>query len=371
MLKSDFDAVVIGGGFYGCITALHLHQNGYSVAIVERDSDLLLRASYANQARIHNGYHYPRSFMTAWRSLTNFPRFVADFSTCIDNSFEKIYAIARRNSRVNAYQFRQFCGNIGAPIRPAPQRIKRLFNPTLIEDVFVVQEYAFDANRLREMMRRRLERAGIALRFETEAQAVVSEGDRLAVRLKDGSLTSRYVFNCTYAQLNVLLGASDAEQMPLKHQLAEIALVNAPDELRGLGITVMDGPFFSVMPFPASDTHSLSHVRYTHHETWYDGLAGNRNPYDVLSGSDVRSNFPYMLRDAQRYLPVLADALHVESLFEVKTLLQRNEIDDGRPILFRESERLPGLYSILGGKIDNIFDLLHEMQRFARNLEPS
>ena len=33
-----------------------------------------------------------------------------------------------------------------------------------------------------------------------------------------------------------------------------MALVEAPPELDGLGVTVMDGPFFSMMPFPSRDS---------------------------------------------------------------------------------------------------------------------
>lgn len=370
-MKNRWDAIVIGGGFYGSITALYLKENGYDVIIIERDKNLLLRASYANQARVHNGYHYPRSFMTAWRSLTNFPRFVLDFRACVDDSFEKVYAIARRNSKVNAYQFRQFCNNIGAPVRVASPSIKRFFDPLLIEEVFIVKEYAFDAVRLRDMMRHRIERASIPILFEAEAQAVIQETPGY-LRLKlsnEETLSGRYVFNCTYAQINVLLERSQAERLPLKHQIAEIALVDVPDQLRNLGITVMDGPFFSVMPFPADSLHSLSHVRYTHHETWFDTPDEARNPYAYLDQHQPQSYFPYMLRDAQRYLPALTGTQHIRSLYEVKTLLLQNEIDDGRPILFHETPELPGFYNVLGGKIDNIFDLLQNMKRFTRQIK--
>lgn len=369
-MDQNWDAIVIGGGFYGCITALYLQEHGHSVVILEREDDLLQRASYANQARVHNGYHYPRNFMTAWRSLINFPRFVLDFKGCIDNSFEKIYAIARRHSKVNAYQFQQFCRSIGAPVRAAPPPVKQLFDPHLIEDVLVVKEYAFDAVRLRTMMRHRLERAGIPLLCGVQAQSVTrTAGNALTVDLTDGTrLQARHVFNCTYAQLNVVLGQSRLQILPLKHQIAEIALVQVPDKLKNLGITVMDGPFFSVMPFPADGLHSLSHVRYTHHETWFDRADQLTNPYVYLKQNPPETSFPYMIRDAQRYLPILRESRYFKSLFEIKTLLLHNEADDGRPILFHQDQDLEGLYSVLGGKIDNIFDLLQNMEQFAYQL---
>jgi len=40
----------------------------------------------------------------------------------------------------------------------------------------------------------------------------------------------------------------------------------------------------------------------------------------------------------------------------------RNEIDDGRPILMERSQSAPGIYSIMGGKIDNIYDIIERLE---------
>src|SRR4051812_41394861 len=99
----EYDAIVIGGGFFGASIALHLSEGGARVAVLEREADLMTRASYANQARVHNGYHYPRSFLTGLRSAVNFPKFVLEFKDCIHDSFDQIYAIPHANTKVNAH----------------------------------------------------------------------------------------------------------------------------------------------------------------------------------------------------------------------------------------------------------------------------
>jgi hypothetical protein len=76
-----------------------------------------------------------------------------------------------------------------------------------------------------------------------------------------------------------------------------------------------------------------------------------------------------MLRDVGRYLPAVLDAKYVDSLFEIKTVLVKNEGDDGRPILFERHSALPGCYSVLGGKIDNIYDVLEKLD--AESFEAS
>ena len=71
-----------------------------------------------------------------------------------------------------------------------------------------------------------------------------------------------------------------------------------------------------------------------------------------------------MIKDAARYVPALARSRYVESLWEVKTLLPRSEVDDSRPILFKLLEDAPNVICILGGKIDNVFDIADYIHEF-------
>jgi len=243
--------------------------------------------------------------------------------------------------------------------------LRALFEPRLIEDVFLVEEYAFDALQLANWAERELSESGVRVRRETRATAISNGPDRtlrVALRRKDGgeeSVACSHVFNCTYSGLNQFMGDFRGTRASLKQEVTEMALMRVPPALDGLGITVMDGPFFSLMPFPARGLHTLSHVRYTPHLHWKDepGI----DPYYKLGGYDRATRVDRMVRDAGRYLPAVFDAKHVDSLFEVKTVLAKNEGDDGRPILFEKHPELPGCYSVLGGKIDNIHDVLEKL----------
>lgn len=359
--QNSYDAVIIGGGFFGCYLALQLRQQSSKVLVVEKEADLLTRASYVNQARIHNGYHYPRSVLTAARSAANFPRFMSDFAGCVDESFEKIYAIPHKGSKVSAGQFARFCRMIGTSIKEAPSKIQKLFNSDLIENAFVVREVAFDAVKLRSILRQKMDNAGLEVAVNTEADKVSQGKSGLEVEMKNGGIIeAKKVFNVTYSQINKLLRNSSLPELPMKYEIAEIALVEVPDEINKLGVTVMDGAFFSTMPFPARGLHSLSHVRYTPHEAWDWNLV-NRDPHQYLAQVKPASNYPYMVRDAARYMPSIARSKLVDALFEVKTVLVRNEVDDGRPILFRKDYGLPGFNVVMGGKLDNVYDVAGQL----------
>lgn len=363
------DAVIIGGGFYGSAIAIYLTKKRglRRVILLEKESELLVRASYNNQARVHNGYHYPRSFTTAFRSRVNLPRFVQDWPQVVKQDFVKLYAIARRNSKVTAKQFERFCHEIGAKIKPADEGLRRLFEPRLIEDVFLVEEYAFDSTRLAEWAVKELQEAGVEVHYSTRATGIFrslsGKGLTVAIQSKSGiasSITCGYVFNCTYSGLNQFSGDFPCTRTDLKQEVTEMALMQAPDLLQNIGITVMDGPFFSMMPFPARGLHTLSHVRYTPHFSWKDeqGI----DPYRKLDEYDRSTRVDRMVRDVGRYLPAVLEAKYVESLFEIKTVLVKNEGDDGRPILFEKHAELPGCFSVLGGKIDNIYDVLEKLE---------
>ena len=342
---ATIDSLIIGAGFYGCELALEMRRLGHArVTLAERRGGLLERASFVNQARVHNGYHYPRSLLTAARSHANFERFIDRYSHAVDRRMTKLYAIAR-SSRVSATQFERFCATVGLPCVEAPPRFAGLFDSSLVEATFLTCEYAFDARALAESLARQIAVAGIDLRLKAEANVLAADDHAVTVAVGREVVRARFVFNCTYGEL----GSVGLRLVAgVKRELTEMLLIRPPAPLHGVGVTVMDGPFFSVMPFPAAGLHSLSHVRYTPHWATDCATAVDLRP--------SRSNAVAMLRDATSFMPCLADARVDRSLFEVKAVLQRNETDDGRPILIERSPDTPRAFSVLGAKIDNIFD---------------
>lgn len=345
------------------------------VVLLERESGLLRRASYANQARVHNGYHYPRSILTSIRSRLSYSRFRDQFPDAVDTDFTKVYAIARRVSKINAQQFTRFCRRIGADIAPAPKEIVSLFDSHLIEAAFVVTECAFNARIIEASLEALLEEAGVRVVLDTTVERlepVLGTEVHVVCRNVSGSSTivADHAFNCTYSGINTLLRASGMATVPLKHELAELALLELPHPLRKLGITVMDGPFFSTMPFPAEGVHSLSHVRFTPHRTWSaDGGDAADDEGRALVRRPPPTNYRYMLHDAARYVPRLAGARYRDSLWEIKTILPRSERDDSRPVLLHRSPDARQIWSVLGAKIDGVYDVqaiineLLDMQR--------
>lgn len=82
-MRQRFDKIIIGAGLYGLYAAEYSGKKGENILVLEYDTAPFQRATYINQARVHMGYHYPRSLTTAIKSAGYFKRFVDDFSFCI------------------------------------------------------------------------------------------------------------------------------------------------------------------------------------------------------------------------------------------------------------------------------------------------
>jgi glycine/D-amino acid oxidase-like deaminating enzyme len=365
-MTGSYDTVIIGGGFYGLRIALHLRkQLGVrSVLVLERGEALMERASYVNQARVHNGYHYLRSILTAYRSRVNLPDFQRDYSDAVIEHFEHYYAISARLSKTNSRQFELFCSRIGVFFEPVEAEVENWFSPDMIEAAYRVHEPVFDSRILRDITLARIRMVGgVEIRTSDEALRVEQAGDGLAVHSSSGRHLAKRVINATYAGLNELHRRSGLGVVPVQHEVTEMALVELDSPFTNAGLTVMDGPFFSILPFPDRALHTVSHVRYTPHHRWREsaGSAFAPNPYQALGELAVKSKFREMQADIARYVPQLAGMRHVDSIWEIKTVLTKSENDDSRPILFKPHHGLQNFTTIMGGKIDNVYDVLEEL----------
>jgi glycine/D-amino acid oxidase-like deaminating enzyme len=353
----EYDAVIIGAGFYGCALAVHLAAKGERVLVCEQGSAAMERASAINQARVHTGFHYPRSFATALRSKHNFTRFAEDFAPAIRRDFQMLYAIARYRTKVNARRFEGMFQSMNAPIERANPSQRALFSSDLVEDVFACTEYAFDYTMIRSILFQRLAGLPVEIAFETQVDRISNESGGIALGLRGGRrVHAPQVFNITYSQINRVLKRSGLKPLGLKHELVEIALFDPPLALAGHAVTMMDGAFFSSMPYPSASAYSLTHVRYTPHYGWTDENA-TTDAYQTAAWLPRATRWRHMINDSRRYMPVLDAMRWRHSLFDVKTVPVKNERDDGRPILLHAHGEIPGFWSVLGSKIDNIYDL--------------
>ena len=153
-----------------------------------------------------------------------------------------------------------------------------------------------------------------------------------------------------------------------KTELCEIILCRAEGPLKDTGITVMDGPFFSIMPFGLTGLHSLTAVTFTPHVTSYASLPSFQCQKGIGCSPEQLDNcslcshkpataWPYMRHLADKYLKPEYAYSYEKSLFSMKPILMSSEVDDSRPTCIRVNSRKPMFLSVLSGKINTVYDL--------------
>ncbi len=365
-----YDKIIIGGGLYGLYSALFSARRKESVLLLEADETPFRRATTINQARVHMGYHYPRSLSTAQKSAGYFERFLEDYGFCVLEEFNQIYATSRNYSWTNAEQFRSFCSSAGIPCEDVDPG--RYFLEGMCDGAFLTREYTYDAQILKGYFLNELKKySGVTLRFGACAVQCAKKGSVYEVRDRLGNCDQTgYLLNASYASTNQIISMLGMEPFPIKYELCEIILCEAGERLKNIGITVMDGPFFSIMPFGKTGLHSLTSVTFTPHETDHHllpqfpcqerskGKCGKEQLYNCNDcAAKPESAWPYMSRLAKKYLREEYGFTYVKSLYSMKPILSASEVDDSRPTVVRIHQEEPYFVSVLSGKINTVYDL--------------
>ncbi len=365
-----YDKIIIGAGLYGLYSALLCGEKKQKILVVDCDSTPFRRATYINQARVHQGYHYPRSISTALKSAGYFARFNKDFDFCINREFEKVYATSAEYSWSDGIQFKKFCDAANIPCEELNPN--RFFKDKMCDGAFLTREYTYDAKILMNYYLEKLSVLdNVTIKYGVKIERIEKMKDSYDIYCEDGAVySSGYVLNATYAGTNQILDMVGFDKFKIKYELCEIILCDVNEKLDQYGFTVMDGPFFSIMPFGKTGVHSLTSVTFTPHTTSYDDVPtfacqkqsngfcttkrlGNCNDCPAKPVSA----FPYMEKLAKKYLRDDFGFTYKESLFSMKPILMSSEIDDSRPTVIRVYSENPTFVGVLSGKINTVYDL--------------
>ncbi len=373
-MNENYDKAIIGAGFYGLYSAIFCGKKGQKIIVFEKEKSSFSRASYINQARVHMGYHYPRSIATATKSAKYFERFCEEFEFCINRDFEQIYATSSNFTWTTRPDFKTFCKNAGIPCLEIDP--EQFFKNGICDGAFVTKEYSYDAQQLKKWLLKEIEGLpNVTIKYECALTKIERKGDVWEVEAAGEKIRTPYILNAAYAGINEILRITDGgvfNPFKIKYEKCEIILCEVSDKLKNTGITVMDGPFFSIMPFGYSGLHSLTSVTFTPHETSYESFATfscqNKRLEDLDCSigclgncndckSKPESAWPYMSQLARKYLKDEYGFRYHSSLYSMKPILVDSEIDDSRPTVIRKHCSNPTLVSVLSGKINTVYDL--------------
>lgn len=371
MATEQFDKIIIGGGLYGLYSALFCCKRGQKIVVLECDEAPFKRATYINQARVHMGYHYPRSISTAMKSAGYFERFYRDYDFCINKEFEQIYAISSKYSWTDGKQFKDFCKAANIPceeLHPA-----NYFKAGMCDGVFRTREYTYDAMILRDYLLDKLKEFKniVKIEYSVGITSIERSDNTYIIHTQNhGAFESGFVLNATYAGTNQILDKVGFDKFRIKYELCEIILCDVNEKMKDIGFTVMDGPFFSIMPFGKTGYHSLTSVTFTPHTTSYEDVPtfscqeksnGFCSKFRLGNCNDCPAKpetaFSYMSSLAKKYMLDEYEFTYKKSLYSMKPILMSSEIDDSRPTVIRKYSTNPTFVGVLSGKINTVYDL--------------
>ena len=368
---TKYDKIIIGAGLYGLYSALYCCSKGQHVLVLECDDAAFKRATFINQARVHQGYHYPRSISTALKTASYYEKFNKDYAFCINNEFDQLYATSARYSWSDGTQFKNFCKAADIPCEELCA--DNYFKSGMCDGVFRTRECTYDAMILKDYLFEQLKKYenNFEIKFGSKIDKIDRDGEVYRITTEAGdSYETGYVLNATYAGANQILDIAGFDRFKIKYELCEIILCNVNDKLKDIGFTVMDGPFFSIMPFGKTGYHSLTSVTFTPHTTSFSEIGGftcpeksngHCSPRRLGNCNDCPAKpdtaWPYMANLARKYMLDEYEFNYDHSLFSMKPILMSSEIDDSRPTVIRVYSKNPTFVGVLSGKINTVYDL--------------
>jgi hypothetical protein len=235
---------IIGAGWYGCYLGWLCKKKGIDYVIYEKSDEIFTGASFYNQNRLHQGYHYPRDFSTRFDSNVGFYKFLDLFQdlTCTLNN--NVYAI-HKNSILDFKTYVNIFAFEGYKFEILNLNISENF-----EGAIRVEERFIDPFKSKSFF----EDCGLNIEFNSVVKIVSEE-----YYLNDKKLKSDLIVNATYGQLQSTLSS----QNYFTQKYLSILVKRISSECPFDALTVMDGPFYSIYPYVMSDDiYTLTHVKF-------------------------------------------------------------------------------------------------------------
>ena len=368
-----YDYLVIGGGIFGLYTALYLSKHNKRICVLEKEDQLMKKASIVNQARLHAGYHYPRSVATALLSNEYKERFFLEHKNFINSKYDNYYAIDRYGSLTNSVQFEKFCKYINIKCKKVDS-VNYLKN-NRIEQLYLTEEYSFDPIMIAEYYKEMInQNSNIYAKMSTTIVEAEKLNDSWSITIFDSKendynkIVANSVINATYYNINTQNKLFGMPTIKLMHEITEMAFIHAP-MIKNIGLTVLDGQYCSIMPYGLSDLHSLYSVNYSVHDVDYHDepqfhcqtinkncLPNYTSICNSCSARPISNNYK-MQRQLLHYLVDEVVLQYQFSMYTIRSKLQYSYIDDGRPTIATKLNSSPDYYCLFAGKINSIFEI--------------
>src|SRR3989338_7920179 len=343
---------IIGSGIFGILTALEMAKNGYSVIVFEKEKEIMTGASLVNHGRIHMGYHYPRDKETVIQSLKAKTPFETFFGKSIIKKINNHYMVAKEGSLTSHKGFLSFCKKMNLPYKISwPSDLK--ISKEKIAVSVKVPETIFDANRTKDFLLKKVAKANnITLLTNSPVVGLKKNNEGFTVNYgsdnRDGITNCAALVNATNGAINHINNLLGLPLQTFQYELCEILVTSTP--WKNMGWMIMDGPFFSAMPFGYSKNHLFYDVELSVLERVVGKFPNFKYGIDYYNTKKRREERFNQYQDKWApWIGELKNYKHLHSMYIPRIVLHKAEKTYKRPTMV--DELIPGFWQIFSGKI--------------------
>lgn len=327
--------LIKGAGWYGCHLGLSLKDAGHEVTIEEFRSDIFLGASGSNPARLHVGFHYPRSALTQESCIANEDAFIRAYGFLIEPIKNNIYAVAEHVSVLDFGAYKKCVSGTGTFEQVSPS----LYGLRNVQGALKVVENHIVIARARQFFRGALEKELVFnSKFHTDQQGY------------------DWTIDCTFSQsLLSPKGIID------RYEPCMTLLIEMPTDT---AITIMDGPLPSLYPWSEEfGLCSLTSALFTPLTKNCKTYAEAQAVLEGIDKSQLIARARMMVRQMEYYYPAIdpyAAKIDEHNILAAVRAMPANSDDARLCKILRTGEKH---LSIVAGKIDAIFHAEKELKR--------
>jgi hypothetical protein len=314
---------VLGGGWYGCHITLRLLEMGHDAVLWESRNDLFSGASGANPARLHLGFHYPRSKLTRAMSQEHYGEFRKRYAHLTRGVPVNVYAVAANDSLVD---FGTYCQVLKGEVEYVTVANTAELGLENVEGALLTGERHIRIDLARDYFKQAL---GARACFLAPCDGVDLT--------KDESWFD-YTIDCTFCAL-------DSKNID-RYEPCITGILSGPT---GTAITIMDGPFPSIYPW--DESRGLSSLTSALH-TPIKRCSTREEAEEILkSCTDVNERIWKMYNQMAGYYPALRELYRVRDVKLSIRAMPRSGADARLVDVIRVGKRA---LRVRAGKIDAI-----------------
>jgi hypothetical protein len=246
-MQKNKNILIVGAGIHGCFLAKYLSNYNLNIYLIEKNNDICLGTSSATHNRANRGFHYPRSSQTSHECKAAYQYFEKNYNIFL-KKFKSYYCIEKK-SKTSFKKYVNFFKRKNLKFEIIDKSIYLKKNN--LEGIIKAEEGCYNHIKIKKMLKKKMSNKKIKMIYNFDIKKVFSTNKKVnLISTKNKIFTKKIdlIINTTYDNSNQTLKKfiNKAKIEKYKHQLTEVVRIKCKKKYPG--ITVMDGPYATIMP---------------------------------------------------------------------------------------------------------------------------